>query len=401
MTVVTRDAVILAAVVLGVIAARRARDKLSADVIVLTVWLVLAASVLVFERAMFANHVAAFVLPLVLLVAVRPPPLRWLAIGLVVLVPWDIANQRDILWPSHPTGVDAQVEAALRRLPVGAEAIADDPGLVWRAGRATPAQMNDTTDMRVFQGSITTATVAVAAASPRNCAVVITPGGFGVQLAGLAPAIAAEGYFLAHAYRDGTHARDLWLRTPCTARRGAARAGVRQGRCANICSCPARQRSSTPTSTRSTRRSNSATTPLSAANRSWWAAVSCSPRATRPRPTASTRRWAVAPRDGCVPTSLSSVRACTPTRKRARRCSRCSRTPRRSWRPCRSTKRSSTSADCGACRARPSNRGANSGAGTRPRRPAHHRRGCAHEVPREGRECGRETRWSAARAART
>ena len=215
-TVVTRDAVILAAVLLGVVAAYRAREKASSDTIVLTIWLVLAGLVLVFERAMFANHVAAFVLPLVLLVAVRPPPLRWLALGLIILVPWELVNQRDILWPSHATGVDSQVEAALRALPAGAEAIADDPGLVWRAGRATPAQMNDTTDMRVFQGSITTRTVAVAAASPRNCAVVVTPGGWGVQLAGLRPALEADGYALAHAYRDATHARDLWLRTDCS-----------------------------------------------------------------------------------------------------------------------------------------------------------------------------------------
>jgi hypothetical protein len=165
----------------------------------------------VFEKAMYANHLAVLVLPLGLLAAIRPPPRRALAIALVVLVPWEIANQRDIAWPSHNTGVDAQVVAQLRRLPPGAEAIADDPGLVWRAGLTTPAQMNDTTDMRVFQGELTTGVVAAAAASPRVCAVVITPVGFGTQLRGLRDALRTVGYRLERAYgRD----RELWLR-PC------------------------------------------------------------------------------------------------------------------------------------------------------------------------------------------
>jgi 4-amino-4-deoxy-L-arabinose transferase-like glycosyltransferase len=211
---VTRDAIVVAAVALGWIAARRARplSRGTSDVWVLTTWCALVALVLVFEKAMFANHLAAMILPLGLLAAVRPPPLHWLAIALVVLVPWEVVNQRDILWPAHATGVDAQVIAALHRLPPGAEAIADNPGLVWRAGLTTPAQMNDTTDMRVFQGGITTAVVADAAVSAHTCAVVITPGGFGVQLPGVRAAITDAGYHLAHAWGND---RELWLR-PCT-----------------------------------------------------------------------------------------------------------------------------------------------------------------------------------------
>jgi hypothetical protein len=212
-TLLTRDAVIVAALVLAVVAAVLGGRRLSVrgDALVLALWLGAVALVLVFEKAMFANHLAAIILPLVLLVAIRPPPWRWLAIALVALVPWETANQHDILWPSRLAGSDAQVVAALRDLPSGAQAIADDPGLVWRAGLSTPAQMNDTTDMRVFLGSLPTAVVARAAASARTCAVVITPGGFGNQLAGLRTAIAAEGYHLAHAYG---HDRELWLR-PC------------------------------------------------------------------------------------------------------------------------------------------------------------------------------------------
>jgi hypothetical protein len=212
-TLATRDALLVVLVVLGLVTAARlgTRSAGNFDGRVLGVWIALSAMILVFEKAMYANHVVVLVLPLGLLAAIRPPPMRLLAIALVVLVPWEVVNQRDILWPKHLHGVDAQVVAQLHRLPHGAEAIADDPGLVWRAGLTTPAQMNDTTDMRIFQGSITTSVVAEAAASTHACAVVITPGGFGVQLPGLRPAIASLGYGLAYAYEPD---REVWLR-PC------------------------------------------------------------------------------------------------------------------------------------------------------------------------------------------
>jgi len=212
-TLATRDAILVAAVVLGMFAS--ARRAARSDVRVLLAWLMVVAIVLVFEKAMYANHLAAIILPLALLVAVRPPPWRWLALALVVLVPWELANQANVLWPRRYTGIDAQVVAQLEHLPHGARAIADDPGLVWRAGLSTPPQMNDTTDMRLFQGSITTQSVAAAAATPATCAVVITPVGFGVQLPGLRAAITAVGYHLAHAYGND---RELWRR-PC---RGSA-----------------------------------------------------------------------------------------------------------------------------------------------------------------------------------
>jgi hypothetical protein len=207
----TRDAILVAAVLLGFVAATRVHVPAGtdSDARVLSVWLTLAAITLVFEKAMHSAHVASIILPVALLAAVRPPPIRWLAVALVVLVPWEIANQRDILWPSHLVGVDARVVAQLRRLPHGAQAIADNPGLVWRAGLSTPVQMNDTTDMRVFQGSLTTRVVADAAATTPTCAVVITPIGFGTQLKGLRPALSALGYRLARAYG---HDRELWLR---------------------------------------------------------------------------------------------------------------------------------------------------------------------------------------------
>ncbi len=214
-TLVTRDPVLIGAFALGAIAAVRRADGTRHgrdDTPLIAVWAALTGLVLVFEKAMYAGHLAAIVLPLALLVACRPPDMRWLALALVVLVPWEIANQRDILWPRRLTGIDARVVAALRSLPPGAQVIADDPGLVWRAGRSTPAQMNDTTDMRVFQGQLTTRVVTQAAATTQNCAVVITPIGFGTQLVGIRPALQAVGYQLAHAYG---HDRELWLKHSC------------------------------------------------------------------------------------------------------------------------------------------------------------------------------------------
>ncbi len=81
--------------------------------------------------------------------------------------------------------------------------------------------------------------------------------------------------------------------------------------------------------------------------RSWSAAASCSPRATRPRRSASARRCRVGPPGGCVRTWSRSHRDSRPTPRRAGRCSRSSATRRRSSSRCRSTKRSSTSPGCG------------------------------------------------------
>jgi hypothetical protein len=209
-TLATRDALLVAAVVLGCWSLTRMRVR--SDTAVVLAWLACSIAVLVFEKAMFANHVATLIPPLALLVALHPPPVRTFTIAVVVLVPWQIVMQRDIVWPQRYHGIDAQVVAALRTLPSDAEAIADDPGLVWQAGRSTPPLMNDSTDMRVFQHTLTTHDIVVAAARPRMCAVVITPVGFGTLLPDLRHALQHAGYELAHAYgRD----RELWLRDGC------------------------------------------------------------------------------------------------------------------------------------------------------------------------------------------
>ena len=97
----------------------------------------------------------------------------------------------------------------------------------------------------------------------------------------------------------------------------AVRTYVRVGR---------RRRSSTPTSTRSTRRSSSATIRACVAGRSSSAGGSCWRRATRPRRAASARRWAAGRPGGCARARSSSRRGCRPTPRRARRRFACSTT---------------------------------------------------------------------------
>ena len=197
----TRDAILLVAVTLGL--GVLTRSAVQRDTIVLGTWAVVAATVLAFEKAMFANHVATLVVPLALIVALHPPPVRAFLVALVVLVPWQLANQRDILWPQRLTGVDAEVVADLRTLPPGSVVVADDPGLVWRSGMITPPLMSDTTDMRVLQGSLTTRDIVAAGA----CAVVITPAGFGTLLPDLRDALRTGKFTLQRAYGAD---REFW-----------------------------------------------------------------------------------------------------------------------------------------------------------------------------------------------
>ncbi len=90
-----------------------------------------------------------------------------------------------------------------------------------------------------------------------------------------------------------------------------------------------------------------------------------------------------------------------PTRRPAGRCSRSSRTPRRWSRGCRSTRRSSTSAACAGCRARPVEiAAAPAPARGRAGGPAHHGGGGPHQVPGQGGQRRGQARRAAGRAAR-
>jgi dolichyl-phosphate-mannose-protein mannosyltransferase len=220
-TLGSRDVVLLVAVGLGLVAAllaaRRGADGIVGarrdDAVVIAAWTIATAALLVLEPAMYRNHLAAIVPPLALLFAVRPPPLRWLAVALIVCVPWGVVHLHDILWPGDLRGADAQVVAALRALPPGSQAISDMPGFVWRAGLSTPRLMNDASAKRIAQRSLTTQSISAAAATKENCAVVIWSSRFGRAVPGLRGALTSEGYTLRSRYG---HNRELWMRTSCS-----------------------------------------------------------------------------------------------------------------------------------------------------------------------------------------
>lgn len=208
-TLPNRDLALLVAVVLGFVAAastrrrgERAPGSTTPDVWILLAWLVPLLVFLVFEKNMWRPHIAAVTLPLALLVAVRPPPLKWFAIALVALVPWWAVHLSDILLPQPYHGAEAAVVSQLRALPKGAWVISDEPGLAWRADRRVPPILVDGSVLRVREHLVTTPLVARAAADPRVCAVVVWSTRYGRDLPGLPAALRAEGFTIVDRYGD-------------------------------------------------------------------------------------------------------------------------------------------------------------------------------------------------------
>ena len=183
-----------------------------ADVTVLAAWAVVTAAVLVLEPALYRNHLAAIVPPLALVAAVLVRSPRVLFVVLVLLTPWSAHNLHSILAPAGYRGDEAALMITLRSLPSDAQVISDDPGFVYRAGLRTPKLMNDTSEKRIDQHLLTTASVSQAAADPHVCAVVVWSPRFGRELPGLPAALRHDGLVPADRYR---HDRVLWLRPTC------------------------------------------------------------------------------------------------------------------------------------------------------------------------------------------
>jgi hypothetical protein len=161
---------------------------------VLVLWVVITAVFLVLQPALWRNHVASLVVPIALLIAMHVPPPRWLAVALIVVVPWHVVSVSGILHPEPPRGPTAQAIAALRSLPPGAWVISDEPGIVWRAGRRTTDDYVDTSVKRQEQGQITAATIARAAAQPQVCGVLVWSASHWGAFDDLAERLAAVGY---------------------------------------------------------------------------------------------------------------------------------------------------------------------------------------------------------------
>ena len=202
-TLPSRDLPLLAAVVIGLIAgavAGRRSKGTTRDVWIVVAWLVPLLLFLVFEKNMWRPHIAAVTLPLALLVALRPPPLRWFAVALVFLAPWWAIHLHDILWPAPYGANEAAVVADLHRLPKGKWVISDEPGIAWRAGRRVPPSLVDGSVLRIDEHLVTTPFVARAATDSRVCAVVVWTSRYGHDLPGLPAALSADGYVVTRRY---------------------------------------------------------------------------------------------------------------------------------------------------------------------------------------------------------
>jgi hypothetical protein len=140
-------------------------------------WLGATVVVLLTEHPLWRPHVSFLVPPIVLLAVRRPLP--WVALGVAALlvVPYHAVHLGDLLLPDPPPADDRAVVTALRALPDGAQAISDQPGLVWRAGRQTPPDAVDASRLRIESPRedivVTGATLAEEAAQPEVCAVAV------------------------------------------------------------------------------------------------------------------------------------------------------------------------------------------------------------------------------------
>ncbi|MGH9022071.1 MAG: hypothetical protein ACRDV9_03080, partial [Acidimicrobiia bacterium] len=76
-------------------------------------------------------------------------------------------------------GAEAAATADLAALASGALAISDEPGLVWRAGKRTPADLVDTSILRIQSGRMDSRSLAEQAASPGVCALLVWSERFG------------------------------------------------------------------------------------------------------------------------------------------------------------------------------------------------------------------------------
>jgi 4-amino-4-deoxy-L-arabinose transferase-like glycosyltransferase len=227
-TLSSRDLLVVGALVLALVTVaaaagwfgRRVADRAAAasaargDVIVIAIWAAVTALVLVLEPALYRNHLATIVPPLAVLAAILVRAPRVLAVVLVLLIPFSVANLHDILWPTGYRGDAAALMRELNALPRDAWVISDEPGFVYRAGLRTPPLLNDPSIKRIDQGLLTTDMVADAAADPRVCAVVAWSPRFGRELPDLADRLAAEGL----EPRSFGGDRTLWLRPDCDPR---------------------------------------------------------------------------------------------------------------------------------------------------------------------------------------
>ncbi|MGB6058236.1 MAG: hypothetical protein WBF71_08210 [Microthrixaceae bacterium] len=180
-------------------------------------WTVFSFLWLVFMVSpMWRPHVSAMVPPLALLLGLFTPPRRVLLVLAVIAVPLTAIQLDGLLAPGEYKGSEAEVVSILEGLPTGAWALSDEPGLVWRAGRRTTANMVDPSMLRVQQGRYTAATLAEDAALPQVCAVVVRSNERFGSFPDLGERLDDEGYTVAATSRNraGDDQR-VYVKTDC------------------------------------------------------------------------------------------------------------------------------------------------------------------------------------------
>jgi len=209
----------LAAAAATALGTRTARPR-PAGVRLVAGWLGATVVVLAAEHPLWRSHVSHLIPPAALLVAAvfdrlrRRLPAAAVAVAAVVacaVVPYHLVHLSEVLWPAPPGPALAAARADLRGLPRRAEAISDDPGVVWRAGRRTPPDLVDTSILRIDSGRITAASLTRAAADRHVCAVLVWSRRFG-DLHALPDGLRRLGYADARAYGG---LKRLWRRADC------------------------------------------------------------------------------------------------------------------------------------------------------------------------------------------
>lgn len=205
-----------AAASVGTEARRPLLDRLFGDQRIVWWWAGLVVVVLLAQNPMFRNHLAALVAPFALLVARYRPSWRAVVITALITVPYQAYQLRPLLLPKDYSGRNATIVDALRKLPPSAWALSDEPGLIWRAGKATDPFFVDPSVLRiglpVKEISFDQERLLDAAANPRECAVAVTsPARFG-SFPDLPAKLAGLGY---EQTEDFGHGRGLWIRRDC------------------------------------------------------------------------------------------------------------------------------------------------------------------------------------------
>lgn len=160
---------------------------------ILWAWMAFSLALLAYIHPMWRPHLSHLIVPSALLVVRHLRSLRLTLACVVLLLPLQLHAVASVVWPGPYQPAESAIVRELRALPPAAYAISDEPGLVWSSRRRTPADLVDTSALRVDTGRITEDSLLRDAASPQVCAVVVTSSRFG-RFEGLTPGLASRDY---------------------------------------------------------------------------------------------------------------------------------------------------------------------------------------------------------------